>query len=171
MCPWGTSTLRNSPLKNQQHGCFFETGMVLVGTLSSHSFTRCVSAQIMVQPFGGMNKRGYKCVGLTDESSDDATFMNNQEGREMSVTEYFLGRYQKRCLQHTLASHQHALWGSRPVCEPQIVFCSCAHAACQGQSHLSPSCSSVSSEFELFGIHLIINIGYCDGTSRQCRLM
>ena len=53
-------------------------------------------AQIMVQPFGGMSKRGYKCVGLTEESSDEAMFMNAQENREMSVTEYFQGRYQKR---------------------------------------------------------------------------
>ena len=50
----------------------------------------------MVQSIGGMNKRGYKCAGLTDESADEAMFMNNQENREMSVAEYFEGRYKKR---------------------------------------------------------------------------
>ncbi len=52
--------------------------------------------QIVVEPFGGMSKRGYKCVGLTDESADEAMFMNAQENREMSVAEYFEGRYKKR---------------------------------------------------------------------------
>ena len=41
----------------------------------------------------GAARRKYRVKDLTDEGADRLTFFNEQEGREMTVQEYFEQRY------------------------------------------------------------------------------
>ena len=48
----------------------------------------------VVMAIPGQNiKRGYRVTGLTEEPVADATFMNEQENKEMTVAEYFQQQY------------------------------------------------------------------------------
>jgi hypothetical protein len=54
-----------------------------------------VAAQIEVTHMG-TKKRLYKVKTLTDKGADALMFENEQEGREMSVAEYFEAQYKMR---------------------------------------------------------------------------
>jgi eukaryotic translation initiation factor 2C len=44
----------------------------------------------------GEKKRRYKVKGLTEMGANKMMFMNEAEGREMSVAEYFESKHQKK---------------------------------------------------------------------------